>query len=289
MVIVRLSGGLGNQMFQYAAGRAIAHRRRVPLKLDVSEFQNGSHRIYALEAFNINGSIISSQAIESFKTSATSRSALLLDKLRPYYRRPLIKESGFTFDPNILRASGQVYLDGYWQSEKYFEDIQELLRAEFTVKEQPQGANASMMERIKQSSAAVSLHVRRGDYASDPGSNQYHGTCSPEYYQSAVSKLIALGIQPHFFVFSDDIPWAQANLHLDYPASFVNQNGMSADHEDLRLMSTCRHHIIANSSFSWWGAWLGSHPDMVVIAPRKWFNEATHDTRDLIPASWLQV
>jgi hypothetical protein len=146
-----------------------------------------------------------------------------------------------------------------------------------------------MAGRIEQEPAAVSLHVRRGDYASNPVTNQYHGTCSLRYYLDAVSTLVSLGVQPRLFVFSDDIPWAQASLRFDFPVTFVGHNPASADHEALRLMSMCRHHIIANSSFSWWGAWLGSHPDKVVIAPRKWFNGATHDTRDLIPASWRQV
>jgi hypothetical protein len=289
MVIVRLNGGLGNQMFQYAAGRAVAHRRQVPLGLDTSEFQNGSQRNYRLSNFNIQASVSSNEIIESFKKEAERRSTLWLNRLRPYYRRPFIKEPGFAFDANILRAPGRVYLDGYWQSEKYFKEIERMLRSELTVSEKPQGPNAQMSERIKQTPAAVSLHVRRGDYVSNPVTNQYHGTCPLRYYEDAVAKLISLGVQPHLFVFSDDIPWAQANLRFDYLVTFVGHNPASADHEDLRLMSMCRHHIIANSSFSWWGAWLGVDPNKIVIAPREWFNDASHDTRDLIPDSWLQL
>jgi hypothetical protein len=281
-------GGLGNQMFQYAAGRAIALRRRVPLKLDASEFQNGNNRKFRLNEFNIKGSIISSQEIDSFKKSATSRAVLLLNKLRPYYRQSFIKESCFSFDANILRAPRRVYLNGYWQSEKYFKDIELQLRSEFTVNKKLQGRNAEMAQQITQQPAAVSLHIRRGDYASNPDTNRFHGTCSLDYYRNAVAKLVSMGAQLHFFVFSDDIPWAQANLKLDCPLTFVSHNG-AADYEDLRLMSLCRHHIIANSSFSWWGAWLCVNPNKVVIAPRKWFSGAAHDTRDLIPASWLQL
>lgn len=282
-------GGLGNQMFQYAAGRAIAHRRHVLLALDTSEFRNGNSRDFRLDVLNIKGSIISSQELDSFKKSATSRSALLLNKLRPYYRQPLIKEPGFSFDANILRAPRSVYLNGYWQSEKYFKDVEEQLQREFSVREKPQGLNASMAERIRQIPNAVSVHVRRGDYASNPVTNRVHGTCPPEYYRDAVAKLVSLGVEPHFFVFSDDIPWAEANLRFSYPMTFVTHNGASADHEDLRLMSMCRHHIIANSSFSWWGAWLSPRARKLVVAPRRWFNEAAYDTKDLIPSGWITI
>ena len=276
-------------MFQYAAGRAVAYRRHVQLALDTSEFQNGSQRNYRLHNFNIEASVSSKETVESFKQQAERKSTAWLSRLRPYYRRAFIKEPHFSFDGNILRAPGRVYLDGYWQSEKYFREIAQLLRNELTVKEKPQGANAEMGERIEQAPAAVSVHVRRGDYASNPVTNQYHGMCSLAYYQDAVSKLGSVGVRPQLFVFSDDIPWAEANLSFDCPVTFVRHNPPDADHEDLRLMSRCRHHIIANSSFSWWGAWLSADPDKIVIAPRQWFNGAGHDTRDLLPESWVQL
>jgi hypothetical protein len=276
-------------MFQYAAGRALAHRRRVPLELDTSQFQNGCQRSYRLSNFNIQASVSSSETIDSFKKQSESKIALWLNKLRPYYKQSVINELRFTFDANILRAPGHVYLDGYWQSDKYFKEIEELLRCELAVKAMPTGANAAMAEQIKQASTAVSVHVRRGDYVSNPAINRYHGTCSVEYYRNAISKLVSLGVQPQLFVFSDDIPWAQANLDFEYPLTFVTHNGAYADHEDVRLMSVCRHHIIANSSFSWWGAWLSDNPHRIVIAPAKWFDAAPHDTCDLIPASWIRI
>jgi hypothetical protein len=289
MVIVRLKGGLGNQLFQYATGRAIARRRRVRLNIDLSGLDHGTHRTYELENFNTSGAVVSVEALEAFKGFAANRVGRFLDDHRPYYRKAFVRESNFTFDPNILQASRRVYLEGFWQSENYFKDIESLLRRELTVRSELTGQNLAMAERIEQSSDSVSLHIRRGDYVSDPVQSEFHGTCALEYYQSAVAKLIGLGIQPTLFVFSDDIPWAEANLHFEQPMTFINHNGAEAAYEDLRLMSLCRHQIIANSSFSWWGAWLNPCSKKVVIAPRRWFKAADMDTRDLIPDNWFQI
>lgn len=293
MVIVRLIGGLGNQLFQYAAGRAIAQRHNVPLKLDTSRFEGTPQRKYALDNFRISASLATASEVRHLTGSNGNRARRRLTKFYqgylPYYRQSVFVERGFQFDPNFFRARREVYLIGYWQSEKYFRDISEVLETEFAVRNELHGLNAVMVERVRAESASVSVHVRRGDYATDPTIRGVHGTCSLDYYQGAVAKLVSLGIQPRLFVFSDDISWARANLHFDYPITFVDHNNEGAACEDLRLMSLCKHHIIANSSFSWWGAWLSKNPTKTVIAPRRWFNNAGHDTRDLIPSSWIQL
>jgi hypothetical protein len=290
MVIVRLMGGLGNQMFQYAAGRGVAHRNRASLKLDVSAFERDLARSYKLDHFNIAASIANPDQIARF--SANNLWGRILRRLERHLLPPS-KRSRFAqrldhFDPDMLQLSGSVYLEGYWQSERYFQDIQQIIRQDFTFRHAPDAENQKMAHVIV-STNAVSLHIRRGDYVSNPRFSRKFGTCSLQYYQSAVTRVAAKVRDPCFFVFSDDIDWARDNLRLQYPVTFVAHNGADRDYEDLRLMSLCKHHIIANSSFSWWGAWLCAYPEKMVIAPNAWFRIPGRDTQDLIPGSWHRV
>ena len=213
----------------------------------------------------------------------------LLDRALPLRRRTLIVERAFTFDPDVLRTTRRnIYLQGYWQSEKYFRDIRPMLQRDLTVKTEPDAANAAMAGRIRRVES-VSLHVRRGDYVSNEVTTRVHGVMDPDYYRRAAEDLGARVRQPHFFVFSDEPQWAREHLELGHPTTVVDLNGPDRSCEDLRLMRLCRHHIIANSSFSWWGAWLSDGPDPVVIAPKRWFRESEHDTRDLIPDRWRRL
>ncbi|MHB8117593.1 MAG: alpha-1,2-fucosyltransferase [Methanothrix sp.] len=285
-----MNGGLGNQLFQYAMARRLALINDVPLKLDISEFENDNLRNYALGNFNIVENIASpSERAKLLKTNnIASKIMLHIGKLKPYYRRSYIKERFFHFDPNILKVSHDVYLEGYWQSEKYFKDIEDVIRYEFRVKPDQDEANKAMAQNIM-SKEAVSIHIRRGDYVTDPKTNKFHGTCSLGYYLNGIEKIADLISNPHFFIFSDDHQWIQDNLKIEYPATFVTHNGAGKDYEDLRLMTLCNHHIIANSSFSWWGAWLCENEKKMVFAPVKWFNASEFDTKDLIPASWQRI
>lgn len=180
-----------------------------------------------------------------------------------------------------------VYLEGYWQSERYFEDIKEIVQKEFTLKTPLEGLNLILAEEIR-TVDAVSMHVRRGDYVTDENVSTMHGVCDLEYYRKAVDKVVQTLKDPCFFVFSDDPEWVADNLKLRHPARYISHNSSLA-HEDLRLMSLCRHHIIANSSFSWWGAWLSTCHEKLVIAPNKWFNNFKVDTSDLIPKAWIRI
>lgn len=292
MVIVRLIGGMGNQMFQYAAGRRLAHVTNSILKLD---FRPGgpldTPRSYNLFPFNIEADPATPEEMAGFLGEGRARRRFFLGRLLRR-RQPLgwpgrhVVESGFRFNPAILDLDGDVYLYGYWQSEKYFKDIGDIIRSEFTVKTGLEGQNGEMARFIRSVAGSVSVHVRRGDYISNPETYKYHGICSPEYYLSAAHKVARLSSKPHFFVFSDDIPWCRTNLRLPYPTTFVDFNDDKRNYEDLRLMGLCRHHIIANSSFSWWGAWLCENPERTVIAPARWFSDPSIDISDLIPESW---
>lgn len=289
MVIIKLKDGLGNQLFQYSIGRRIAYSNNTSLRLDMTCFEYDKLRQYKLRHFNISAELVAPQELAFFtEVGLRDLPTRLINRCKPYYRRYFIREKSFDFDANLLNAPSHVYLDGYWQSEKYFVDIKDLLRREFRVKDEPDEVNQEMLYRI-QSVNAVCLHVRRGDYISDPKANQIFGICSLEYYKQAVVLLKKFVAEPHFFVFSDDPDWTQANLRLGHQTTFVTHNGGEKDYEDLRLMTACKHNIIANSSFSWWGAWLGDYSEKIVIAPKKWANDPKLNTRHRLPESWLAI
>ncbi len=297
LVITRLIGGLGNQMFQYATGRALALRGRAALKLDVTGFAAvGAHtkRWDELDSFSIQGGAASDADLARFGRTGKPRSPRLDRVLRllrigrPDGAWPIYREPHFHFDPAVPELRPPVYLDGYWQSERYFSDIAGVLRQEFTAKAPLDRENAALAEAIDAVNA-VSLHVRRGDYVGDPTTNRFHGICSPDYYQRAVDYITARAGGPHLFVFSDDRQWTRANLRFAAPTTFVGANSPDCGYRDMQLMARCRHHIVANSSFSWWGAWLNPSPEKIVVAPSRWFNQARSDTRDLIPEDWVRL
>jgi hypothetical protein len=292
LVIVKLLGGLGNQMFQYATGRAVASRLGAELLLDVSAFEHYGLRRYELAAFAIEGRVATSADLARAEGNAAwpawlGRLRKVVGLARP---AALYKEAAFTYDGNILRVRAPAHLDGYWQSERYFLDVAEKLRKEFTLTQPVDEANRQILDQIRAPLCqAVSLHIRRGDYVSNAHTAQFHGVCSLDYYRSAVDYLATRVSKPHFFVFSDDPDWVSNNLSLAHPMTVVEANGADRGALDMMLMMSCRHHVIANSSFSWWGAWLNPHEDKIVIAPKRWFGGAALDTRDLIPSSWIRL
>ena len=291
-VIANLIGGLGNQMFQYATGRAVAHRHGVPLLLDAGGFAHYDLRRYELGELSIQARLATED--ELARAGVKAKAPTLLNRVSKALGldRPanLLKEASFTYDARIEQVTPPVYLDGYWQSERYFSGIADLLRQEFMLKEPVDAANEKIAAQIREAgSSAVSLHIRRGDYVNNPQTAQYHGVCSLDYYRSAVDYIAARVSAPHFFVFSDDHAWVGENFKLDHAVTLVDVNGADRGVWDMALMKACRHHIIANSSFSWWGAWLNPHADKIVAAPERWFSGASHDTSDLVPASWIRL
>jgi len=293
MVIVKLSGGLANQMFPYAAGRRLAKSLETELKFDVSGFtvyeeqQSLDFRRYSLGVFNVKEDFATIDECEAL----TSREPSLLEKMfcrKPRRPSTYIKERHYHFDQEILQLKGDIYLQGNWNSEKYFADIKDIIRQDFTFKHPPTGRNLELLNEIS-SVESVSIHVRRGDYVSNSKANQVHGTCNLSFYQAGVALIAGCVAKPHFFIFSDDLQWVREHLSLSLPCTFVDHNGPLDGHEDLRLMSQCKHNIIANSGFSWWGAWLNSNPGKIVVAPKAWFQVKKYDTNDLIPPSWVRL
>jgi len=293
MVIVRLMGGLGNQMFQYAAARRLALARQVPLKLDVSEFARSPDRVYALGALNIQEAFATPEELREVTGPSARGVRRLVFRLRRRFRIAYgwtwIHERTLSpFDRRVLEARERTYLDGYWQSEQYFGDVADTIRREFTIDFQPDARSRAIADQIA-TTESVSVHVRRGDYVADPRASRARNVCTPDYYHRSVARIAERVGTPHLFLFSDDPQWVGANLRFEHPVTLVSENARHREYEDLRLMSACRHHIIANSSFSWWGAWLDPRRDKVVLAPRRWMNDPRVDDRDVLPPAWIRV
>jgi len=292
VIVTKIIGGLGNQMFQYAAGIALALEKNTTLALDVSGFENYElHQGFELQrVFNSIFEIASKADIQRLLGWQSSPRVQRIVSRKPFSllrNKNFIVEPHFQYWPSINYLTGDCYLSGYWQSEKYFSDVADQIRESFTFKIPLENQNAELAKQISQVNS-VSLHVRRGDYANNPKTISTHGLCSLEYYESAISYLTERVQQPDFFIFSDDIEWVKNNLKIDYPHQYVEHNLGSESYNDMRLMSMCQHHIIANSSFSWWGAWLNPNMDKIVVAPKCWFANQT-DLQDLLPTGWKKL
>ncbi len=290
MIVTKLHGGLGNQMFQYAIGRCLAEKNNTVLKLDLSFYNNppngATPREYSLDFFKIKKNIASDEEIKNFKKYERKKG-------RKYFFHNLffsnssihIKEKTFNFNNDTLKKTDEAYLDGYWQSEKYFKNIEDIIHKEFTLKDELNENLQKITGEIKKTNS-ISLHIRRGDYANDSKTNSYHGLCPMAYYNQAIKKITDEIKEPVLFIFSDDIDWVKENLKTNFPVAFIKGN---RDYEDLILMSLCKHNIIANSSFSWWGAWLNKNPDKIVVAPKNWFNDLKINSEDLMPNNWFKI
>lgn len=281
-IVVNICGGLGNQMFQYAFGRHLAIRNQSSLKLDTrfinppSQGPYYDYRNFLLDRFNIEGEIAK------------------LDFLSNIYNKEedysFLHENKYCFDPYKLEAKGNVYVSGYWQSPLYFSDIKQLIKKEFLLKNEPDNENAEIANKIFKSNS-VSIHIRRGDYVKNEELNKSFGVCSMDYYKKAARVILSRVKEPFFFIFSDDIHWASQNINfIKSPTIFVsNNNTFDESYEDLRLMSLCKHNIIANSTFSWWAAYLNTNGNKVIIGPRKWFQDSFYFNVDLLPVEWKLI
>lgn len=293
MIIVNVIGGLGNQMFQYAAARALALARGLPLRLDVSGFDGyGLHQGFELQrVFRCETPLASAdevRAVLGWRALPVLRRILARPGLATLRGKALVVEPHFHYWPGIRDVSAGSYLQGYWQSEKYFEDVATQIRTDFTFRLPMSETNAAWAERIGRCNA-VSLHVRRGDYVSNARTHAAHGVCSLAYYNAAARHIAGRVEAPEFFVFSDDIDWARENLDIGHSCHYIDHNRGVESYNDMRLMSLCRHHVLANSSFSWWGAWLNPRTDKLVVAPSRWFAGGRRRLDDLFPSGWVTL
>lgn len=278
-----IDGGIGNQMFQYAVARVLSARLGVGLALDLRRLHRRGHRSFDLAGFKLAPNCRTITAGKPPKPPG--RLARLLRSA--VFGGDYFHETSFAYNPRVFELSAPVILDGYFQSERYFLADAEVIRADF----QPNAEHAKSLEYLARKALpdglSISLHVRRGDYV-ESRNQAFHGLVPLDYYDRALATLEErLGAEPTVCVFTDDISWAKTNLTLPYGTRYVSELTSSAL-EDLILMSRCSHHITANSSFSWWGAWLNPSPDKIVVTPSLWFQPASGiDTRDLRPPGWL--
>jgi hypothetical protein len=290
-IFVLCDGGLGNQLFQYACARAHSFKTGGNVVLDPWRANRGRTRPLELQHFNINARFASTFETAICRLVDSSRLrpvAKIARKFVPGLIPAVVRRKKNDYMPQIFDVSGSIFMDGWFQTELYFCDYRERLLPELSFRDPPDRANAEWLEKIRNCDA-VSLHVRRGDYISDPFIAKEIGTCSLEYYRAAI-ELIAQRLEtPTYFVFSDDPEWTRQNLPVPEPRHFISHNFGKADREDMRLMSACKHFIIANSTFSWWGAWLATNPEKIVTAPRRWFANPSYSDKDIVPMAWIRV
>lgn len=288
MIIVRLMGGLGNQMFQYALARHIAIKNDTEVLFDLTSFSSDVNRKYSLGVFNIKANIAEIEQIESFNEAKKyKKNWMKIKNILCGEYIPKIREKKFTFDKNILEKGNNIYLSGLWQSEKYFNDIFNIIQDDFQVKTPMNDVNLKVADEIRKEPNSVSIHIRRGDYLEND--NNYIGLCTLNYYYQAIEVLQSKMQDLNLFIFSDDIKWAKENFVSQHSIRFINHNLEENAYEDMRLMSLCQHNIIANSTFSWWGAWLNDNPRKISIAPKRWFKSNKLDYKDIVPETWIKI
>ena len=285
MIYSRIFGGLGNQLFQYAAARAVSLRNGTELVLDTRLAPDGSHWAFALNHFNIKARIVEPSELPPAKANPVKYALW-----RAFGRSPkFVRERGLGYQDRIAHAADDTYLHGYFQSERYFADVLDQMEDDLRIITSPDTQNAEYAERIASAGHTVSLHMRRGDYLGSPKSNATYATCDEAYYLRALELLSDGQSDLKVFVFSDDPSWVRDNLKLPYDMIAVGHNGPDKHYEDLRLMSCCTDHVIANSTFSWWGGWLDRRPEARVVGPAKWFNDPKLANPEILPDRWIAV
>lgn len=294
-IIVQVVGGIGNQMFQYALGRAIAKRTGALLLLDKNVIEHANQdtpRNYDLNIFRMEPTFATRADVARYHSHGAGVMGKIVHRLRGAAgAAEILRQYKFEFQSHILDLKPPLYITGYWQSHRYFTDIVDDLRADFAFRDPlPPGAEAFAHALAQPGS--VSLHVRRGDYL-DPKYANFIAPCEIDYYRRAVARVRQLVEQPVFFVFSDDLPWCRAHFDwLEGDVRFVEYESAPITKlhaSDLQLMSLAQIFIIANSTFSWWAAWLAGARAKLVIAPRDWFKLRELKTDDLVPAHWERL
>ncbi len=296
MIVIRVQGGLGNQLFQYALALSLKKKKNTKVILDITFYKesfipNGAtKRSFILDNFNIKDIEYTIDRNLVLKNSFSQKIKRLYErKLLPYYKNTYVVEKKSGFDSFIFEVKKTAYLDGYWQSYKYFENIEKELRSDLMLTTKLSSDSAVLLSAIKKQQNSISLHIRRGDYVTKYNNLYYQ--ISLDYYTNSInfikSKLANDSIK--IYVFSDDIDWCKQNIKINDSHYFV-PNNQKEDFEDLILMSNCSHNIIANSTYSWWAAWLNSNQKKIVVCPKRWFNDSNNNFNTTIyPTSWNKL
>ena len=272
-------------MFQYAAGRALSYRLGVPLGIDNYNCTNFNVPPQ-LRHFNLKIEKIPKKLLPPRKRT---------NRLRWYFwkiglRQPKIfYQGGLGYNPKIHYVNDDTYLIGFWQSELFFQDCKDVIKSDFEFITYPSTQNMETYQEINETKSSISLHIRRGDYLEEKHLSIF-ASCSQDYYKNAVLSIAErCHNSPRVFVFSDDPEWVKGNFKLPFPTKVISNNSSDNAIEDLRLMSACKHHVIANSSFSWWGAWLGKNKNKIIIAPKYWFSSPKYSNPDIYCNNWIRI
>jgi len=295
MIKVALNGGLGNQLFQYATGKALALSNNTLLSLDLLSLASklqwkslATYRKYELDIFAIDA--ITNKPLFNNKylyplAKTHYFAAKFMNKLRFNY----VKERAFEFDADLLHQPDNTYLEGHFQSERYFKHIEPVLRKELVFKSNLLGLNKDWASMISQTNS-ISLHIRRGDYLLNTNNLHKHGLTSVLYYKKTLEYISSKIEHPVFFIFTDDVKWVTESFNIDFPFYVVDNNRTpDTSYVDMQLMSLCKHNIICNSTFSWWGAWLNANSHKIVIAPKQWFADTAINSKDIYPSEWIKL
>ena len=293
MIITRIYQGLGNQLFQYAFGRALALKNKTNLKIDSSFYENSEvtqhgytyKRDFEISRYNVQLTEATKDEIAVYKDK---KKPTLLQRiwwrLKPELRPRVVRENLSTLDATMTGLNGNFYLDGYFTSEEFFKDYASIIRKEFTLKNEMSHANVQWTEKMKQCNS-VCISLRLTDFLHNP----LHNVCSLEYYHNGLKEVERLsGKEITVFIWSDDNDWTKENFKPQYKCHYMTHNYPDF-HEDLRLMTHCKHHVIPNSTFSWWGAWLAEHENQIVIAPKRWLNSEEIEYGHVIPERWHKI
>ena len=294
MIISNLEGGLGNQMFEYAAAFALARHHNVPLKIDNLFLLDTSPRYYrfecrpyCLDIFNISGELATKKEIKQFVTPRAGNKYWYHLRKRIFRSKNVFNEAQIPDYESLISLPSNAYLDGCFQKYRYFSAIKDNLMREFEFKYPLQQESLPILIQIKESNS-VCIHIRKGDYVGHP----ILDVLSDKYYDKAIDLLCKQISNTVLFVFSDDIPWCQKNFHpqTDYPIIFIDsKHAEDRGRGHLQLMTNCKHFIIPNSSFSYWGAFLAKNENKIVIAPKVWYKGQVDTINPILPPDWLYI
>lgn len=289
MIVSRMDGGLGNQMFQYAFGLYLAQRHHTQLWLDISSYDQGPQHGYLLDRFQIESDALPERLMSRVPRRYRKGRASWIDRLADTFQLGNLaryKQTRFGFETESLQVPDNRYLVGYWQSEKYFPGLRDALLQHFQFRDPAGEKSHRIAEKILSSNSAA-IHVRRGDYLKGAAASLYQNL-DLGYYRSRLEDWAASKSDVQVFVFSNDMEWCRKNLHLPWPVHWVDHNGTDTAHEDVWLMSQAACNVIANSTLSWWAAWLNRRRERVVYAPPVWFRKESMDEEHLLPREWIR-
>lgn len=297
MILVRLMGGMGNQMFQYAAARALAEKNKTLVKLDLDVLLDRTPTPNMMRFFDYELHVFNSQqnfatVKEKYYFMPFTKNVLkrVFNKIRfAISPRRFYKQPNDNYDNSFLNLPDNYCIEGRFQSEKYFKPYEDIIRKEFKFNiNLPEGAKKIENQILNTNS--IGIQVRRGDYVYNPHFNNMLGTKDLSYYENGIELITKGDKNFHIYVISDDIPWCIENLKFNYPTTYLSDELVSPNHHvQLYLLSCCKHFVISNSTFAWWGAWLSSSINKIVVAPEIWFADRTINDKDVVPESWIKI